>query len=74
MIAVMADIVSLIGIDHHTPSKGSANSIGIHKANGMRYSTWRVRLKKIALPAFPIEVNRLPVTIWKPIISATNSG
>ena len=29
----------------------------------------RVRLRKMDLPARPIEVKRLPVTIWKPMIS-----
>ena len=69
MTAVMAEIVSLSGIDHQTPSIGLLKSVGNHNTNGMRYSTWRVRLRKIALPAFPMEVKRLPVTIWKPMMS-----
>ena len=64
MMAVIAERVSLTGIDHQTPSIGLLKSVGNHSTNGMRYSTWRVRLRKIALPAFPMEVKRLPVTIW----------
>ena len=68
-MAVIAERVSLAGIDHQTPSIGLLKSVGNHKTNGMRYSTWRVRLRKIALPAFPMEVKRLPVTIWNPMMS-----
>ena len=34
--AVTADIVSLIGIDHHTPSIGSVNTVGNHNTSGIR--------------------------------------
>jgi len=61
--AVTADKVSLTGMDHHTPLMGSAKIAGSNKTSGIRYSTWRVRLKKIALPACPMDVNRFPVTI-----------
>ena len=36
MTAVMAERVSLTGMDHQTPSKGSAKAIGNSNANGMR--------------------------------------
>ena len=67
--AVIAESVSLTGIDHQTPSNGSAKSNGIHSANGIRYNTCRVKLRKIALPALPMDVNKFPVTIWNPMMS-----
>ena len=63
MAAVMAAMVSLIGIAHHTPNTGFSNNKGTNKSSGIRKSTWRVMLKKIDLPAMPIEVKKLPATI-----------
>ena len=34
--AVIAESVSLMGMDHHTPSKGSMNAIGSSKVSGIR--------------------------------------
>ena len=64
MAAVMAESVSLTGRLHHTPCKGSAvNKSGSKSVSGIRYSTCRVRLRKMACFALPILVKRLIVTI-----------
>ena len=64
MAAVMAESVSLTGRLHQTPCKGSAvKRSGSKSVSGMRYSTCRVRLRKIACFALPILVKRLIVTI-----------
>ena len=43
-----------------------SNSSGIISASGIRNSTCLVRLRKIDLPAMPMEVKKLPATIWNP--------
>ncbi len=65
--AVIAEIVSLMGNAHHTPKIGlDTKKLGRINAKGMRYSTCRVRLRKMDLPAIPMDVKKLTVTIWNP--------
>ena len=60
MADMITDKLSLIGQLHHTPQIGAIpkdwKSSGKPMMRGMRKSTWRVRLRKIALGAIPIEV------------------
>ena len=66
----MAEMVSLMGSAHHTPCMGSdTNNLGSINAKGMRYSTCRVRLRKMDFPAIPMDVKKLTVTIWNPTSS-----
>ena len=58
--AVMTDNESLMGNAHQTPQIGahpiSSKSSGKHNIRGIRYNTWRVKLRKIALEAMPMDV------------------
>jgi hypothetical protein len=60
MADMMMDNVSLIGQLHHTPQMGAipidSNHRGRSMISGIRNRTCRVRLRKIALGAIPIDV------------------
>jgi hypothetical protein len=60
MTARIAANASQIGKLHQTPHIGARlrlwNTFGIININGIKNITWRVKLKKIALYACPMEV------------------
>lgn len=61
---------SLNGKDHQMPSMPISE--GNHKSNGNRKITWRVRLRNIDLPAWPIDWKKVVDTTWNPTIQNTD--